>query len=51
VLCPPAAFIVGVEIALHDVAKAKEKERLFGSLIDPELVLTRAEVELELFSA
>lgn len=51
VLCPPAAFIVGVKIALHDVAQAKEKERLFGSMIDPELVLTRAEVEMELFAA
>lgn len=51
VLCPPAAFIVGVTIAVHDVAKAKEKERLFESMIDPELVLTRAEVEMELFAA
>lgn len=51
ILCPPAGFVVGVGVAAYEVGKAKEKERLYGALIDPELVLTRAEVEVELFAA
>jgi hypothetical protein len=51
VLCPPLGFLAGVAVAVHDVRKAREKERLYGSMIDPELVLTRAEVEVELFAA
>lgn len=51
VLCPPLGFIVGIGVAAHDVVRAHERERLYGSMIDPELVLTRAEVEVELFAA
>jgi hypothetical protein len=51
VLCPPLGFVVGVAVAVHDVRHARERERLYGALIDPELVLTRAEVEVELFAA
>jgi hypothetical protein len=51
IACPPLGFAVGIAVSAVDVAHARERERLFESLIDPELVLTRAEVELELFAA
>ncbi|GAB3142926.1 hypothetical protein GCM10027290_18400 [Micromonospora sonneratiae] len=51
VLCPPAGFLVGVAVAGVEVAHAHERERLFESMLDPELVLTRAEVEVGLFAA
>ena len=51
VLCPPAAFVVGAGLAAHQYAQAVEQEMLYGALIDPELVITRAEVEAELFAA
>ncbi|MBQ0901070.1 hypothetical protein [Micromonospora sp. U21] len=51
VLCPPLGFAVGVAVAVGDVVHAHRRERLYGALIDPELVLTRAEVEVELFAA
>ncbi|MFI7608166.1 hypothetical protein ACIBTV_23890 [Micromonospora sp. NPDC049366] len=51
VLCPPLGFAVGVAVAVGDVIHAHQRERLYGALIDPELVLTRAEVEVELFAA
>jgi len=51
IVCPPLAFVVGVDLALYDYDKALERERLYGSMIDPELVLTRAEVEADLFAA
>ncbi|MEU8421288.1 hypothetical protein AB0C15_10475 [Micromonospora sp. NPDC048835] len=50
-LCPPLGFVVGVAVAAVDVAHAHRRERLYGSLLDPELVLTRTEVEVELFAA
>jgi hypothetical protein len=51
VFCPPAAFVAGAALSLRDYGKATERERLYQSLIDPELVLTRAEVEMDLFAA
>jgi hypothetical protein len=51
ILCPPLGFVVGVVSALHDVERAKERRRLLGALLDPELVLTKAEVEVEQFAA
>lgn len=51
IVCPPLAFVVGIDLALYDYGKALERERLYGSMIDPELVLTRAEVEADLFAA
>ncbi|MEK8105545.1 hypothetical protein NKG94_11090 [Micromonospora sp. M12] len=50
-LCPPLGFIVGVAVAAVDVAHAHQRERLYSSMLDPELVLTRTEVEVELFAA
>jgi hypothetical protein len=51
VVCPPAAFAFGAVTSLYEYAEAHEQEELYESLIDPELVLTRAEVETELFAA
>lgn len=51
VLCAPLAFAVGFGLAAHQVVEAYEREHLYQSLIDPELVLTHAEVEAELFAA
>ncbi|MET7959018.1 hypothetical protein [Micromonospora zamorensis] len=50
-LCPPLGFVVGVAVAAVDVAHAHQRERLYESMLDPELVLTRTEVEVELFAA
>ncbi|MEU8082061.1 hypothetical protein AB0B57_00280 [Micromonospora sp. NPDC049101] len=50
-LCPPLGFVVGVAVAAVDVAHAHQRERLYASMLDPELVLTRTEVEVELFAA
>jgi hypothetical protein len=51
IACPVAGFLVGVAVAGYEVAVAHERERLLESLIDPEQVLSRAEVELGLFLA
>lgn len=51
VLCPPLGIAAGIAFAAADVVRAHERERLHGALIDPELVLDRAVVELELFAA
>jgi hypothetical protein len=51
VLCPPAGFLVGVAVSVGEVIHARERARLYGSMLDPELVLTKAEVEVELFAA
>ncbi|MEV4211423.1 hypothetical protein [Micromonospora sp. NPDC049662] len=50
-LCPPLGFVVGVAVAAVDVAHAHQRERLYSSMLDPELVLTRTEIEVELFAA
>lgn len=51
VLCPPAAFVAGVEVALVEVDRAEARADLYRALINPELVLNRAEVELERYIA
>jgi hypothetical protein len=51
VVCPPAAAVVGIELAVYHYIEAKEKEAVYKALIDPELVLTHAEVEADLFAA
>jgi hypothetical protein len=51
VVCPPAAAVVGAELAVYHYIEALEKEAVYKALIDPELVLTHAEVEAELFAA
>jgi hypothetical protein len=51
VVCPPLGVAVGLAEAAYQVERAEERERIYGALIDPELVLTRAEVEADLFAA
>ena len=51
VVCPPAAFVLGATLAVVQYAEAKDREALYGALMDPEEILSRAEVEAELFAA
>ncbi|WP_410808991.1 hypothetical protein [Micromonospora sp. 067-2] len=51
ILCPPLGFVVGVAVAAVEVVHAHQRARLYTSMLDPELVLTRTEVEVELFAA
>ncbi len=51
VVCAPLAVAVGVGTAVYHVAEAEERERLYGALIDPELVASYADIEAELFGA
>ena len=51
VACPPAGIVLGAELAVVQLAEAYEKKHVYDALINPELVLTRAEVEMELFAA
>lgn len=51
VVCAPAAFVAGVAVAAREVSKAKSRAGLYRALINPELVLNRAEIELELYIA
>lgn len=51
VLCPPLGIAAGVAYAGVEVVRAHERARIHGALVDPELVIDRATVELELFAA
>lgn len=51
VICAPAAFVAGVGVAGHQVEKAWGREDLYRALINPGLVLNRAEIELERYIA
>lgn len=51
VLCPPAGVALGVGVAVNELDKAYRQKRLYQSLINPEKVLTQAEVELDLYIA
>lgn len=51
VFCAPLGFIAGIKAAEHEVDKAREKEDVYKSVIDPDLVIARADVEAELFAA
>jgi hypothetical protein len=51
IVCPPLGVAAGAAMAVRDYATALEKKELFRSLIDPDLVITRAEVEAGLFAA
>jgi hypothetical protein len=45
------AFVAGGALAAHALDKAYEKKRLYRSLINPDMVLTHAEVEVAIFVA
>lgn len=51
VICAPAAIVAGIGLAEYHLGEAEEHARLYGALIDPEQVITYAEVEAELFAA
>lgn len=51
IVCPPLGAVVGIALAGYHLHEAQEREELYGSLVDPELVATRAEIEAELFAA
>jgi hypothetical protein len=51
VICAPAAFVAGVASAAYEVHKANERMNLYKALINPELVLNRAEIEMERYVA
>jgi hypothetical protein len=51
VLCPPAGAGFGLGMAIGHYEEAKEKQEIYRSLIDPEKVITAAEVEASLFAA
>lgn len=51
VIFPPMGVIAGFHHAMRHRAEAKEREAIYKSLIDPEIVLRAAEVEAELFAA
>lgn len=51
ILCPPLGAAVGIGLAINDYMGALDKEELFEAIIDPEVVISRAEVEAGLFAA
>lgn len=51
IVCPPAAAALGAVYAGMHYEQASEIDDLYGGLIDPELILNRAEVEFDLFMA
>lgn len=51
VICPPAGAGAGVAAAIHHYAEAGERRDIYKSFIDPEKVLSAAEVEAQLFAA
>lgn len=51
IVCPPLGAVVGIALAGYHLHEAHEREELYESLLDPELVATRAEIEAELFAA
>jgi hypothetical protein len=51
IFCPPLAADLGIVLATHQLERAEERAQTYQALIDPEAVLSRAEVEAELFAA
>jgi hypothetical protein len=51
VVCPPLGMAAGIASGVYHLNEAYEREELYRALIDPELVLSWAEVEAELFAA
>ena len=51
ILCPPVGVAVGIGFAVYHYEEALEREELYESLLNPTEILSRAEVEAELFAA
>jgi hypothetical protein len=51
VVCAPLGVVLGAAYAVHQLVEAYDKKHVYDALDNPELVLTRAEVEMELFAA
>jgi hypothetical protein len=51
VVCPPLGVVAGVAAAAYHYSEASEREELYEALIDPEKVMSWAEVEAEMFAA
>ena len=55
VICPPLGAAVGViggiAIGIHDYHHAKEQAEIYGALLDPDRVLSYAEIQVELLVA
>jgi hypothetical protein len=50
IVCPPLGTAVGFGFAIYHEYEGQQKLEVYQSLLDPEVVLTRAEVEAELFA-
>ncbi|MCW8900038.1 MAG: hypothetical protein OQK75_05395 [Gammaproteobacteria bacterium] len=51
VICAPLAVAVGAAVATYEYSKAQERLQVFRSMIHPEVVMSQAELEAELFAA
>ncbi|EKV27266.1 hypothetical protein C882_1768 [Caenispirillum salinarum AK4] len=51
VVCPPLAMVAGAGVAAASYADAAGQARLYGAMIDPEVILSKAQVEMDLFLA
>lgn len=55
IICPPLgaalSFIGNLALGLEAKAKAEEQELIYGALLDPEQVLSYAEIQIDLFLA
>ncbi len=51
VVCPPLGFLAGVATAVYHYEEASERRETYGALINPEEVISWAEVETEMFAA
>jgi len=51
VLCPPLGVGMGIAFAGYHLYEAHEKMGILDALMDPEMVVSRAELEMQLFAA
>jgi hypothetical protein len=51
VLCPPLGAVVGLAEGIWRYSEAKDLESLYGGLLEPGSIISRAEVEAQMFVA
>lgn len=51
VICPPLGVAFGMATAAYHYEEAADRQELYQALIDPDLVMNRAELEAEMFAA